>query len=452
MEWSDFRDKKIGLLGAGKENLSLIPHLEKAGAHITLCDQSPLENQKNLSDSIELKSGPNYLQDLGRFDYIFRSPGLPVEQVTTALNGLERQPIRTSAMDLFLALRIGRTIGVTGTKGKGTTSTMIESILKEAGQHVMVVGNIGAVVFDRLNEITPETFVVIELSSFQLEDINRSPDIAVLLAITTNDHLQPLSERSPNFHPTVEDYAAAKAQITKHQESNQTLVFVGDSLLTKKIATETAAKTIEVSWNNPAAEIVVSQETITTPNGLIDCKKAGLKGDHIITNAAVAAGVAVVLDVDPSVIEDGLANYRPLPHRLEPVLETAGVLYVDDSYATNPEATIAALTAFDKPIIWIGGGSSKGAEFSELAKKLGSKKIKMAILIGQEAPAITAALQQQAPEVPVERLNSLGEAVGLAKSRAVEGDVVLLSPACASKDMFRDAAERGDLFKQLVRQ
>lgn len=449
MTFTDFAGKKVALLGAGTENIHLIPHLLTAGAAVTLCNQWEHELPEEYLEQITVQVGDDHLRNLDQFDYLFRSPGLPIARVDAALVGAAHQPTRTSAMDLFLSMGLGKTIGVTGTKGKGTTTTMIASILQSAGRDVIVAGNIGGVIFDELEKISPETFVVLELSSFQLEDVTHSPNIAVLLPIVP-DHLQPLSERSPNYHETFEQYASAKANITAYQSPNDLLVYAADSAVVQGIADRSNARRIGVG--EKAGDVLVSTAGHITADShdLIDLSTTGLRGTHIFLDGALAATVCRELGCSSADILAGLTAFKPLPHRLQEIGSIDNITYVDDSYATAPDATIAAIEAFDQPIIWIGGGSRKGAPFAELAEAIVNSNVKAAILLGEEAERLANALANAAFSAPIITVQSMAEAVERARSLAKPGDLVLLSPACASKDMFKNAADRGEQFTALV--
>ncbi|MDO8649973.1 MAG: UDP-N-acetylmuramoyl-L-alanine--D-glutamate ligase [Candidatus Berkelbacteria bacterium] len=451
--WQDFAGKNVALLGAGIENLALIPRLLAASAKVTVADRGTRPDFPELNPRVKLVTGDKYLEGLDQYDIVFRIAGLPVATLEKALKDLKIRPVVSSPTDLFLALSPCQTIGVTGSKGKGTTSTMIGSILKASGKKVVVVGNIGRPMFDCFKDLERDSFAVIELSSFQLEDLSHSPDIAVVLAITENDHLQPLSNQNPNYHASVNDYVAAKAQITMHQSSQNHLVYVADNDYSISIAQVSKAKKTSVSQASKDADFFVDLAGVVWNEGkeLVDLSKLGLRGQHVFLNTTVATAVSKILNCREVDIAQGIANFQPLPHRLEQFAQIKGVVYVDDSYATAPEAAIAAIGTFESPIIWIAGGSTKGASFDVLARFIAQSTVKKAILIGQEAPKIQESLTHFAQNIPVETPKTLAEAVRLAKKSAKEGDVVLLSPACASKDMFQNAADRGDQFKQLVK-
>lgn len=452
--WADLAGRKVALLGAALENTSLIPHLLRHQAEITVCewDQTRVEKIKATFPSIKLATGDEYLKDLDRFEVLFRSPGFPVATVERALRQSKSKPLVSSATDLFLRLTQSKVIGVTGSKGKGTTCTMIGSILDAAGKKVVVAGNIGRPIFDIFDDLTKETIVILELSSFQLEDVSCSPDIAVVLAIMENDHLQPLSTQSPNYHQTVNDYVAAKAHITLFQSNDDWLVYNADNDLSTSVAQISQSQKISVSQASSEADYFVNKQGVVFKSGrkLVDLALLGLRGQHVFLNTTVAIAAAAILECREVDMAQGIVNFRPLPHRLEQFADKGAITYVDDSYATAPEAAIAAIGSFDQPIIWIAGGSSKGASFDELAKVVASSKVKNVILLGQEAPKIKESLSHFAQKLPVVMTKTLAGAVKISLSLAQKGDVVLLSPACASKDMFENAADRGDQFQRLV--
>jgi len=448
MNWSDFRGKTVALLGGGMENLALIPHLLKAGAVVSVCDQSAIKLPRQYRN-IQKLVGPNYLNNLGEFAVIFRSPGLPVKQVREALKGQRNKPHQTSATDLFLSMYRDRVVGVTGTKGKGTTATMLGSILSAEGRPHFVAGNIGRPIFEVLDMITPQTVVVLELSSFQLEDIQHSPHGAVILPVTA-DHLEPLSPRSPNYHPTLGAYVQAKAGITRFQQRGDWVVFAANNHAASTIAQQSVGEHLRVS-DQLDAFAQLENGVVSLTGEKLELSKLGLHGSHIFLDAALAAAAAVKLGVDSEAIRRGLSKFKPLPHRLQTVAVKGGITFVDDSYATAPDAAAAAISAFTEPIVWIGGGSSKGADFTELVRTIADSSVKAVVLIGQEAARLSEAIREGRKQLPIKvGAASMGQAVQEALSMAKAGEVVLLSPACASKDMFRDADERGDLFQGTV--
>lgn len=452
MRWADFRGKNIGLLGAGKENLSLIAHLLYAGAKLTLLDKKDwLSESPKINRQVRAIFGSHYLDELDQYDYLFRSPGLPVAVIQTALRRANRQPVVTSATDLFLALKPCLTIGITGTKGKGTTASMLEAILKPL-RPVFLAGNIGRSIFDAWGSITSDSIAILELSSFQLEDIKHSPAIAVILPITP-DHLQPLSERNPNFHPSLACYQAAKAQIVRYQTTENLVVYAKDNPAARQLAIASPGRKLGLGqagglgWQlNLAGQL--SDEGIVKA----DFRQVGLRGEHIFLDAGLAGLTTHQLGVSWEEVIAGLKSYKPLPHRLEEVAEVGGVRFIDDSYATAPISTIAAIRAFDQPIIWIAGGSSKGASFDQLATAVSRSSVKAAVLIGAEREGIFLALKRFTPRLEIFKEDSIEAATDRAIALADPGEIVLLSPACASLDMFDSAEQRGQRFQTAVKQ
>jgi len=449
MDWSNFKEARVALLGAGKENLSLVKPLLAAKAALTILEQSSDFALDEQYKGVEVITGSDYLQDLGRFQYLLRSPGFPVAKLKQALKESgASQVICTSATDLFLSMEGHRTIGVTGTKGKGTTAMMIGSILKESGRPYVVAGNIGLPAFEALESCDDQTMIVLELSSFQLEDVNHSPHIAVVLPIYP-DHLEPLSKQSPNYHGSVRDYVEAKAKIGLYQKPTDLIIFAGSNEFAAGIAERSSGKKLVVS-SEPGAYVRLNNSVVELSNQeKMELSKLGLRGGHFFLDAALAVACAKALNLSKASIEGGLMKFRSLPHRLEVVSRGEGITYVDDSYATTPESAIMALESFSEPLVWIGGGSSKGADFTELAQKIKGKAVG-AVLLGQEAPRLSAALHQTGFKGDIVFVSSMEEAVEAASKLLGGAGVVLLSPGCASKDMFKDAAQRGDIFKTAV--
>lgn len=450
MRLEDFSGKKVALLGAGIENIALVGHLQKAGATITVCNREETQATEQLKkEKVALVVGENYLDDLGQYDYLFRVAGMPIAALKKALTDLPHQPIVTSPTDLFLALKPCHIVGVTGTKGKGTTSAFIGSILEAAGHQVFVVGNIGRAIFEVYDDLKPDSYAVVELSSFQLEDVRESPEIAVILPVT-EDHLQPVSATNPNFHPTIAHYQAAKANITAFQSSTDLLVYAADSAASAEMAAGSSARTIGVGTDS--ADLVVSESGQLSSDGgpLMNLQEAGLSGQHIFLNAAMAVAVAREIGCDLASIQQGLRNFRPLPHRMETFATQSGVTFVDDSYATNPTATTAALTAFTQPIVLVAGGATIGADFGELAEKITHSTVKAVVLIGEEAIRLKQSLTEAGFSGDCLTAASIDEAVRFAVAASTSGDVVLLSPACKSFDMFKNASDRGEQFQERV--
>lgn len=392
-----FKDKKVAILGWGLDTQDIGPYLEDQGAKVTVLDE---------------KKGDKFA-GLEQYDLIVRSPG--VYRFRSEL--LETKTEITSKTKLFFDLCPSKIIGVTGTKGKGTTATLIYEILKAAGKKVFLGGNIGQGVFQFLPKLDKNSWVVLELSSFQLVDLTKSPHIAVVLMVTS-EHL--------DWHPTTAEYVEAKKPIVAFQTSSDFAIVNKDYPNSVAIGKAGQGKTIWVSGHGVTL-------------------KTRLRGAHNKENIAAAVAVAKILDVP---YKEVVANFKGLEHRLEEVTTVKGVTFYNDSFSTTPETAIAAINAFTEPEIVILGGSSKNSDFSELGKVISqARNIKLVILIGVEGPRIGQFIKNK--EV-LTGGKTMAEIVKLAYNNATSGDVVLLSPACASFDMFKNYKERGREFKEQV--
>ena len=318
---------------------------------------------------------------------------------------------------------------MTGTKGKGTTCSFISSILRAAGKTVHLVGNIGVPALDILPKIEKNDIVVYELSSFQLWDLQKSPHVAVVLMIEP-DHL--------NVHADFNDYLAAKANITKSQTADDYVVYNSQNEFSSSIADTSSAQKKEYPF--------VLSDDITSA--------IRLPGKHNIDNAcaAILAVKSILPNVSDDEIKRGLSEFTGLPHRLKFVAEKYGVKYYDDSISTTPGSAIAALKAFAEPKILILGGSDKGADYSELVKEIARQNVRLVIINGANADEIREVLREEKVDCKIVQLNMAGmkEVAKLAKNKAQSGDVVILSPAAASFDMFKSYSDRGEQFVAAV--
>ena len=412
-----FNEKKIALLGLGLDNQALLALFksQKIKAEITIKDfrQDPEGFNKNLY----------------QFDILFRSPGWPIlcPGIQEALKKGKTE--MSSPLNLFFALCPSKNIiGVTGTKGKGTTASLIYQILKDAGKKVWLGGNIGVSPLTFLNKIKATDYVILELSSFQLEDLKYSPRLSVITNLY-KEHLAPADPNNPNFHLSYNKYWQAKLNIAKNKE-NKFLV-INQSLKAK-------AKNLKV----PGKLIYFSASE--TPSNLI--------GDYNRQNIGAALEVAKILKINLGQAKKTIAKFGNLEHRLELIKEENGIKYYDNSFSTTPESTILDLKSFNTPIIQIAGGADKGANFKDLAKAIKSKVKFLILLPGQGTLKIQKELRliKFSPE-KMKEVSNMKEAVKTAKAKAEFDDVVLLSTGCASFGIFKNYKERGDLFKEYVR-
>lgn len=427
----------VAIVGFGLEGRAALTHYTNLGAHITVCDQDQ-NVEKDIPEGVTSQLGQDYLKDLAQFDVIVRSAGINPNLITK--DNPEAQDKITTVINEFLRVcPTKHVIGITGTKGKGTTSTLIAKMLNAAGQEVYLGGNIGLVPLEFLPKLMDKSWVVLELSSFQLTDLKFSPEVAVCLMVMP-EHL--------NWHVDLDDYINAKVQLFKHQSSSDIAIYCAVNDLSKKIASYSSGLKIPY-FAEPGAHIVNDEVVI---NNQIICKTSELKllGKHNWQN--VCAAVTAVWPIAPNIqaIRSVLTSFTGLSHRLERVREVNEVTYYDDSFGTTPETAIVAIQAFKQPKVIILGGSNKGAGYDELAKTVVTSNVRHSLLIGDQAARIQTALVQAGFNSFSPGGSNMSEIVNHAKQIAQPGDVVLLSPACASFDMFKDYKDRGDQFKQAV--
>lgn len=463
MDKASFKDKKIAVLGAGIEGLASAEWLVKHGARVSLLDQRE-ELEQGIPDQVrddinqgktKFLKGKNYLDNLSQYDLIVRSPGFKrnLPEVVSA----EEKGVRiTSQTKLFFELCPCLIIGVTGTKGKGTTSALIAEMLKAQGFDAYLGGNIGVPPLTFLDNLTPSSWVVLELSSFQLEDLTQSPHIAVMLMITS-DHLGKDSVGTQNYHEDISEYVTAKRNIVTWQTVNDFAVLNRDYPATHESDIYTEGTVFQVSREREAAGdgcFVRSGAVWTRKNGkeqeVIKTEEILLPGRHNWENVCAAVMAATLAGVSVKAIATVLRSFKGLEHRLELVREVNGVRYYDDSFSTTPETAMAAIEAFDSPEILILGGASKGSDFTALGTMISLQpNIRAVIGIGKEWEQIKLKIQNAKLEI-IEGCTTMDEVVKKASEVAQPGDVVLLSPACASYGMFRNYKERGEQFKEAV--
>ena len=454
----DFRGRRVTIVGLGKGRTAsgLARFLVSCGASVTITDAKPREQLAEgigrLGDTpVKLVLGPSS-DDAALADpeFVFVINGVRPRSATI-LRALQRQIPVLTEIGLFFRLCPATIVGVTGTKGKTTTTTLIGQILSRGRRRVIVGGNIGRAIIQQLDTITKDDVVVLELSSFQLETLAHSPHVAVVTNIG-EDHL--------DHHGTRENYIAAKRNIVAWQGANDIAVLNLDDPTTMAIHTGAPSMVRGFSLSlhprhggflDPDGRLVLTDGDRRTP--IIAASELRIPGRHNVANALAAAIVGDVFDIAPEAIGAELRAFEGVARRLETVAESEGVLWVNDSASTTPDATIKALDAFERPAVVILGGVGKGADFTELAR-VATKRARAAVLIGAAADEIASALESAGAAragLAVERARTLEDAVSASRRLARPGDVVLLSPACASFDMFSSADERGDRFTALVR-
>ena len=439
--------RRIALLGLGVENRALARFLHVRQIPFAVCD---VRDPATLVEGVQQwRIGEGYLDDLTDFDLLFRTPGLPT--LDPRLCAARRCGVEVSSQTrLFLQLCPAPVLGITGTKGKGTTTALLHALLStDPAARVFSGGNIGRPPLEFMDELQATDRVVLELSSFQLQDLDQSPHIAVVLSVT-EDHL--------DYHADRAEYVDAKKPVCRYQTSGDILVVNRDCPTARTFAEESLAALWSFNTTTPSipgAWIADGQLWACCPRAqpIAICPVADLhlRGQHNWSNVAAAVAGALAFGAPAIHFAEALRAFTGLPHRLEYVAERDGVTYYNDSLATTVDAACAAIQAFDAPLLLIAGGASKGADFSALGTAIAAGHIRAVLLIGQEAPRIAAAVQRAGAGEIAHYCRDLPQALDTARGLAQTGDVVLLSPACASFDQFASYAERGDLFKRLVR-
>jgi len=422
---------KIAIAGYGLEGESNYRYFSANPENdITIVDQH--QPERDIPEGVNAIIGEDAFEQLENFDLVVRTAGLAPNKIVT--NGKI-----WSATNEFFVKCPAHIIGVTGTKGKGTTASLISSILESAGKKVWLVGNIGNPALEVLDQIKSEDVVVYELSSFQLWDIKKSPQIAVILYIE-QEHL--------DVHTSMEDYIHAKSNITRYQSEGDILVYNKNNQYADKIASSSLATRIEYPDDKYAhikdGKFIYGEQEICSINSL------HLLGNHNLENALAAIDATWNYVTDSKTIEKGLSGFNGLPHRLQFVREVDGVKYYDDSIATTPSSAIAALRSFSGPVTIILGGSSKGSDFSELGVELAKHEVK-AIIIGDEAENIALACDSAGfKNYEIIQNPIMDSIVSKIHSYAKPGSTVLLSPASASFGLFKNYIDRGNQFIQAV--
>jgi UDP-N-acetylmuramoylalanine--D-glutamate ligase len=455
----DYEQTRILILGLAREGISLAHYFAERGATVTVTDSAPAEMLRGRTDklagsSVRLFLGGDYPELVGDADRFFVSPGVP-ESSPVYLAARERGMRIESMTTLFFELCPAPIVGVTGSSGKTTTTSLIGHILATAERDVVVGGNIGDPMLDLLPKIQKQTTVVLELSSFQLDLLRTSPHIAVVTNISPN-HL--------DRHGSMDAYIAAKRHILEHQNEDDFAVLNAQGAEVRQLAMATPARKRWFSTSIPreGAGLMAQQVCICRAGSMqaeripvLSLADIPLVGSHNVENVIAAVATTDILDVPPAVMGEAIRTFKPPPHRLQIVGRKNGVTYIDDSIATSPARAVVALQAFSQPIVLIAGGRDKHLPWNEFAYWAASD-VRALILIGEATSliedAVSAALERTSELKPgmIRRCDSLEAAVAEASRLARPGDIVLLSPGCTSYDMFSNFEERGDAFSRAV--
>lgn len=452
--FSTLQNKKIAFIGAGVSHKELIPMFAAAGAKVTLCDKRTLEEfgeyghtLQNLG--IKLSLGNSYLDGLVDQDMILRTPGF--EFYTPALQAAGKAgAIITSEMELFFEYCPCPIIGITGSDGKTTTTSLIAAILQADGRTVHLGGNIGRALLPIVDTISPDDTAAVELSSFQLISMKRSPHIAVVTNVTPN-HL--------DHHKDMEEYVNAKRNILLYQNENSISVLGYENEISRHMHSDvkgecrffTRLQPVQNgAYLNENDELCLAKDGSTA--AILHKDEVALRGLHNIENL-LAAFAALQTEVPVAIMAQVARTFNGVEHRIEPVRTLNGVQWFNDSIATSPTRVIAGLRAFPQKLIVIAGGYDKNIPFEPMAKDV-VEKVKILILMGPTAPKIEAAVKADPnfseSGLIIYHAENLPQAVTKASELATDGDIVTLSPACASFDAYPNFEERGKHYKQLV--
>lgn len=446
----EMKEKRCAVIGMGVSNIPLIRLLLSSGADVLICDRKEEHEAEVVEEfraqGAEFSFGEEYLSALDDVDVIFKTPGMRYD-VPELLAAEKRGCVVTTEMEKFLSLCPCVSIGITGSDGKTTTTTIVGELLRQSGKRAFVGGNIGTPLLADTDKMTADDFAVVELSSFQLMNIKHGTDISVITNITPN-HL--------DMHKSMEEYTEAKKQIYKTSKGKVVLNF--DNAVTRSIAEELGERAVLFSSKEILNDGYCVEDVfiVFRKNGksekILAVSDIKIPGMHNVENymAAIAATSDFVSVED---IRTVAREFGGVEHRMELVRELSGVKYYNDSIASSPTRTIAGLRAFNQKVILIAGGYDKKIPFDELGPAV-LQYVKTLVLVGATAEKIRAAVEStpgyDAEKLPVIMCTSFEEAVKAASENAECGDIVTLSPACASFDMFKNFMLRGKRFKELV--
>ncbi|WP_346937125.1 UDP-N-acetylmuramoyl-L-alanine--D-glutamate ligase [Clostridium sp.] len=453
-DFSDFKrfikDKNVAVVGIGVSNIPLIEFLIGLGARVTAFDKKNIEKLKDVVDKyqcegVKFELGEEYLSNLHGFDVIFKTPSMRIDgkELTIAKN---EGAYITSEMEEFVRYCPAKVYGITGSDGKTTTTSLVYSILSAAGFKTWVGGNIGTPLFTKIEEISPDDKVVLELSSFQLMTMDTSPEVALITNLSPN-HL--------DMHKDLQEYIDSKKNIFKYQNKDNLLVLNEDNDVTRSIKGEESGRLYTFSRNKAVEDGAYYEDGDLFAKGKKVCNKSEvlLKGMYNIENL-LAAFALIADDVDVKYMREVATTFKGVDHRNEFVRNYRDVEYYNNSIASSPTRTLAGIKAFEKPVVLIAGGRDKKVPFDPLAYE-GYPYIKSLILIGEAKDQIKKVFDKLKSEkgidIDVHIVNTLEEAVNKAVEISVGGDIVTLAPACTSFDMFENFEVRGNKFKEVVK-
>lgn len=448
----DLKNKNVLLVGLAKTGVSTIKKLNKLGANIIVNDIKPKEKLEGIIEEIDNLDNIEYvlgkhLENIENIDLTIVSPGVPLD--LPFIEKIKSEGIKIIG-EVELAYRLSKNptfIGITGTNGKTTTTSLVGEMFKKANKDTYIVGNIGNPVIDTVDLTNENSYLVTELSSFQLESIEDfKPKVSTIINIT-EDHL--------NRHHTMENYINAKARVFKNQDKNDFTILNYDDSIVRDLGKNSNGNVLYFSIKEEVkqgAYLDKNNNIVIKVDGkelvLMNKSELSLPGNHNLENAMSAILMAYVLNIDTDVIIDTLRTFKGVEHRLEFVTNKDGIMFVNDSKGTNPDSTIKAITSYEKPIVLIAGGYEKQSDFTEMIK-YATKNVKALVLLGQTADKIATTAKEHGID-NISKVEDMEAAVKKAYEIAESGDVVLLSPACASWDMYPNFEARGLDFKENI--
>lgn len=448
----DLKNKNVLLVGLAKTGVSTIKKLNKLGANIIVNDIKPKEKLEGIIEEIDNLDNIEYvlgkhLENIENIDLTIVSPGVPLD--LPFIEKIKCEGIKIIG-EVELAYKLSKNptfIGITGTNGKTTTTSLVGEMFKKANKDTYIVGNIGNPVIDTVDLTNENSYLVTELSSFQLESIEDfKPKVSTIINIT-EDHL--------NRHHTMENYINAKARVFKNQDKADFTILNYDDSIVRDLGKNSNGNVLYFSIKEEVkqgAYLDKNNNIVIKVDGkelvLMNKSELSLPGNHNLENAMSAILMAYVLNIDTDVIIDTLRTFKGVEHRLEFVTNKDGIMFVNDSKGTNPDSTIKAITSYEKPIVLIAGGYEKQSDFTEMIK-YATKNVKALVLLGQTADKIATTAKEHGID-NISKVEDMEAAVKKAYEIAESGDVVLLSPACASWDMYPNFEARGLDFKENI--
>ena len=446
----DLRDKKILIAGLGLSGKAALEALSKTGARISVYDERDIEwDDPRLFKKLQITEIPSYLNGIDvpdeKWDYVVLSPGIPLDSYFV-INAEKQRAKLIGELELAYELGKGKYIAITGTNGKTTSTTLVGEIFKKSKKKTLVAGNIGIPVISTVNEADDDTYLVTEVSSFQLETVHKfKPHISAILNLTP-DHM--------DRHKTMENYGAAKARIFKNQDQDDYLIYNYDDSIVSDLIKNAKTKKIPFSRETEldTGVCVVGDKLVIRDQGesieLIDKSELLIPGNHNLENALAASAIAHFAGIESEIISDTLREFKGVAHRLELVSTKRGIKFVNDSKGTNPDASMKAIEAVGEGIFLIAGGYEKDSDFHDFIINFNGR-VKHLLLIGETAKRFKETAEETGFS-NVTICDCMGDSVRLGYEYADEGDTVLLSPASASWDMYKNFEERGDHFRKLV--